>query len=189
MRRFPTTPSRKPTSRVMNLVACSEGRHAAAILEILNDAIVNSTALYDYRPRSIETMSAWFQGKADGGFPVIGAVDQSAGLLGFATYGTFRALPASKYTVEHSVYVHRDHRRRGIGSMLMKALIGIAVERQRHVLVGAVDAANVASVALHESLGFSRCGVIRHAGFKFGRWLDLAFYQLVLDAPEHPVDG
>lgn len=173
----------------MNIILCTQELHAAAILEILNEAIVTSTALYDYHPRGMETMGPWFELKRAGGFPVVGAVDDSGRLVGFATYGTFRAFAAYKYTVEHSVYVHRDHRGRGVGTAVMRRLIALAGERQLHVMVGAIDAANAASVAFHERLGFSPCGVVRQAGFKFGRWLDLALYQLVLTTPDQPVDG
>lgn len=173
----------------MNIIPCTAALHAGAILDILNEAIVSSTALYDYHPRGMETMGPWFEAKQASGFPVVGAVDDAGRLLGFATYGTFRAFPAYKYTVEHSVYVHRDHRGRGVGTAVMRRLIAIAGERQQHVIVGAIDAANAASVAFHERLGFAKCGIMRQAGFKFGRWLDLALYQLVLATPDHPVDG
>ncbi len=172
----------------MKLVACTAEEHGGAILDILNEAIVHSTALYDYRPRAPEAMVGWFQTKKTGRFPVVGAMEGDR-LLGFASYGTFRAWPAYKYTVEHSVYVHRDHRGKGLGIALMRALIAAAREQEYHVMVGGIDAANRASVALHEKLGFTHAGTIRHAGFKFGRWLDLAFYELLLDTPLRPVDG
>jgi phosphinothricin acetyltransferase len=173
----------------VQLVACTYESHAGEILEILNDAIVNSTALYDYEPRSPETMAGWFKAKEAGRFPVIGAVAPGGQLLGFASYGTFRAWPAYKYSVEHSVYVHRDHRGRGIGLTLMQRLIGAAGEQQYHVMVGGIDVTNAGSIALHERLGFVHAGTIRHAAFKFGKWLDLGFYQLLLETPAHPVDG
>ena len=169
------------------VVACTYDKHAAAILDILNEAIANSTALYDYQPRAPESMVGWFKAKDAGRFPVIGAVANDL-LVGFASYGTFRAWPAYKYTVEHSVYVHREHRGKGIGIALMHKLIDAAREQQYHVMVGGIDAANRASVRLHEKLGFFHAGIIRHAGFKFGRWLDLAFYQLLLETPARPVD-
>jgi phosphinothricin acetyltransferase len=134
-------------------------------------------------------MAPWFEAKRTGGFPVLGAVADDGRLLGFATYGTFRAWPAYKYTVEHSVYVHRDHRGQGVGLALMRRLIETAREQQLHVMVAGVDVTNAASIALHEKLGFRHAGTIEHAGFKFGRWLDLGFYQLLLDPPAHPVDG
>ncbi len=173
----------------MKQVECTLEQHGAAILAILNEAILNSTALYDYRPRTMENMSSWFAAKRAGNFPVIGLEDEAGTLLGFASYGSFRAFPAYKYTVEHSVYVHPRQRGRGLGRELLRSLIERARAQEVHVLVGGIDAANTASIALHTQLGFTPCGVVRQAGFKFGRWLDLAFYQLILDTPAQPVDG
>lgn len=173
----------------MNIVACDYEHHAAAILAILNDAIVTSTALFDYEPRAPETMVEWFRAKKARQFPVLGAEDDDGTLLGFASYGPFRAWPAYKYTIEHSVYVHRDHWRKGVARELMKRLIAEAERQSYHVMVAGIDAANSASIALHEQLGFARCGVIHHAGFKFGRWLDLCFLQKMLRGPATPVDG
>ena len=173
----------------MHFVDCTFEQHALAILGILNEAIVNTTALYDYQPRDNASMVRWFEAKAAGHFPVIGAVDEAGTLMGFASYGTFRAYPAFKYTVEHSVYVHADHRGKGLGRALMEAVIQRARDGDVHVLVGAIDASNAASLALHTELGFVRSGTVRQAGFKFGRWLDLTLVQLILDTPAHPVDG
>ena len=80
----------------MNLIECKADRHAEAMLAIFNDAIVNSTALYDYKPRTMASMTAWFETKAAGHFPVIGMVNDAGELAGFASYGTFRAWPAYK---------------------------------------------------------------------------------------------
>lgn len=173
----------------MRIVTCTYERHAAAILAILNDAIVSSTALFDYAPRSPETMVEWFRAKAAHQFPVIGTEADDGALLGFATYGTFRAWPAYKYSVEHSIYVHRNHRRRGVALALMRRLIDLAMEQRYHTLVAGIDAANSSSIGLHEKLGFAYVGTVRDAGFKFGRWLDLAFYQLLLPTPLDPHDG
>jgi L-amino acid N-acyltransferase YncA len=173
----------------MNLIECTHDDHAAAILDIFNDAIIHSTALYDYAPRTLASMRTWFDLKGKGRYPVLGAVDERGTLLGFASYGAFRPHAAYKYSIEHSVYVHRDHRGRGVGRTLLERLIVAADEQQYHLMVGGIDRDNVASIALHEKLGFEPAGIIRHAGFKFGRWLDLAFYQRLLDGPAQPVDG
>jgi len=172
----------------MEFVTCTEEFHAEMILSILNEAILHSTALYDYKPRSLENISEWFKAKQASNFPIIGAVSPSGELLGFASYGTFRAWPAYKYSVEHSVYIHKDHRGKGLGRALMQQLIAKAVEQQCHVMIGGIDADNSASIALHQKLGFSHAGTIKQAGFKFGRWLDLAFYQLILQTPYAPVE-
>jgi phosphinothricin acetyltransferase len=173
----------------MHLVPCTHKRHADAILAIFNEAIVNSTALYDYKPRTKEMMIAWFEAKARGNFPVIGIEDDSGELMGFASLGTFRSFPAYKYTVEHSVYIDARFRGQGIGKRLLREIIAAAEKQEYHVMVGAIDASNSVSIRLHESLGFTHCGTIRQAGFKFDRWLDLAFYQLILTTPAHPRDG
>lgn len=173
----------------IRLIDCTEAEHASAILAILNEAIVNSTALYDYKPRPPEAMATWFGTKRANGFPVIGAVDAAGTLLGFASWGTFRAFPANKYTVEHSVYVHTSQRGRGLAKLLMNELIQRARAAQLHVLVGCIDATNSASISLHQRLGFSHSGTLPQIGFKFGRWLDAAFYQLILETPLQPQDG
>lgn len=173
----------------MKIVRCTYDRHAWQILEVFNEAILTSTALFDYEPRTPETMVAWFNAKKSGNFPVIGIEGSDGQLLGFASYGTFRAWPAYKYSVEHSVYVHKDYRGKGLGRILMQQLISAAEEQNYHVLIGGIEATNSGSITLHEALGFSHAGTIRQAGFKFGRWLDLSFYQLILQTPTNPSDA
>lgn len=168
---------------------CDEHAHSTQILEIFNEAIANSTALYEYQPRAHEFMREWFAEKQSKNFPVLGAFDECGVLLGFASYGKFRPQPAFKYTVEHSIYLHSEHRGKGIGRVLLDALIEHAHAHQIHCMVGVIDASNTASIMLHEQLGFGYAGTIRQAGFKFGEWLDVAFYQLLLNTPDEPVDG
>jgi len=131
----------------------------------------------------------WFEAKAKGRYPVIGIEDDAGTLMGFGSYGAFRAWPAYKYTVEHSIYVDTRFRGRGIGRRLLEAVVDAAVKQDYHVMVGGIDAANTVSIRLHERLGFRHCGTVAQAGFKFGRWLDLAFYQKILATPTAPVDG
>jgi L-amino acid N-acyltransferase YncA len=175
--------------QTMKFVACTLQAHGDAILDIYNEQIRNTAGLYDYLERTPESMIAWFKAKQDRGHPVIGVEDETGVLMGFATYGPFRDRPANKYTVEHSVYVHWQHRGKGLGMALMKRLIETARAQELHVMVGGIDSGNVASIALHEKLGFVYAGTIRECAFKFGRWLDLVFYQLTLQTPAHPVEG
>jgi L-amino acid N-acyltransferase len=170
------------------LVECTRERHGDAILEILNDAIVNTTAVFDYKPRPTSSMEGWFRTKVASNYPVIGVESAELKLLGFATYGGFRAWPAYKYTVEHSIYIAREARRRGSGGVLLGRLIEIAQERGCHVMIGGIEATNQVSIQLHEKHGFRHAGTIRECGFKFGRWLDLAFYQLTFATPQNPMD-
>ncbi|MEZ4629284.1 MAG: N-acetyltransferase family protein [Deinococcales bacterium] len=173
----------------MKIVECTFDRHAKQILDIFNEAIIHSTALFDYKPRSEASMVGWFEAKQRANFPVIGIEDdenEAKPLIGFASYGTFRAWPAYQYSVEHSLYVHKDYRGRGIGKMLMSELIHAAKVQNYHLMVGGIEATNISSIKLHESLGFTHAGTIKQAGFKFSRWLDLSFYQLLLPTPETP---
>ena len=171
------------------MIPCTHARHAQAILDIFNDAIRTSTALYDYQPRTLASMEPWFAAKDKGGFPVLGIEDAAGTLLAFGSYGTFRAWPAYKYTVEHSIYVRADQRGRGLGETLLRELLRLAEQRGLHVLVGGIDMANRGSIALHEKLGFVHTGTLPQVGFKFGRWLDLGFWQKQLPTPTEPVDG
>ena len=97
--------------------------------------------------------------------------------------GPFARSRPYKYTVEHSVYVDARFRGRGLGKILLKEIIAAAQRQNYHNLIGVIDSANTVSVRLHEAFGFACCGTIRHAGFKFGRWLDVLFYQLILLTP------
>lgn len=172
----------------MKIIECDEKKNGSAITEIFNDAILNTTALYEYTPRSCDFMSSWFKMKQENNYPIIGIIDDNETLMGFASFGSFRPYPANKYTVEHSVYVHPDHQGKGLGRILLSEIINVANKLDYHTIIGGIDAGNKVSISLHESLGFSHSGTIRQAGFKFGKWLDLAFYQKILDTPRTPQD-
>lgn len=158
------------------------------ILAIYNDAIVNTTAVYSYDVQTLEDRKAWFEQKQEDGYPVI-VFEVEGHVAGFATFGPFRAWPAYKYSIEHSVYVNTDYRKQGIGRKLLQAIIDLAKAGDYKTLVAGIDAANDKSIWLHEKLGFTHSGTVRNAGYKFERWLDLAFYQLDLDGPETPQEG
>jgi len=172
----------------MNIINCTKDQ-AQAILDILNEAIVNSTALYDYVPRALESMTPWFDIKIKNNFPVTGLMSDDGQLLAFGSYGTFRAWPAYKYSVEHSLYVNKEHRGKGYGKIILQQLIQDATEKGYHNLIAGIDSENIASIKLHEASGFVFSGRIKHAGYKFSKWLDLDFYQLLLPTPSHPQEG
>ncbi len=181
-------PRKKPPPPRRAVIACTEA-HLPAIMAIYNDAILTSTALYEYAPRTVDVMRDWFTTRQRDGIPVLGIEWEPGVLAGFATWGPFRPRAAYKYSAEHSVYVDERFRGEGVGRQLLQATIAEAKKRDLHMLIAGIDATNVASVALHSSLGFRCCGTVREAGFKFGRWLDLEFWQLLLPTPGNPVDG
>ena len=150
------------------------------ILAIMNHNILHSTAVYDYDPKNVQEIEAWFQEKQEAGWPVIVA-DENGSVVGYGTYGTFRYKQGYRFTVEHSVYVAESYAGKGIGKLLLSELITIAKASGYHTMIGGIDAQNTGSIAFHEKFGFKEAGTIKEAGFKFGRWLDVTFMQLMLD--------
>lgn len=159
----------------------------ADILEIYNDAIMNTTAIYDYTPHTIEDRIKWYEKRREDGYPLL-VFEENNKVVGFATYGPFRAYPAFKYTIEHSVYVHKDYRNLGIGKVLLKELIDIANKDEYAIMVACIDSLNENSIKIHEKFGFKFSGKISKAGYKFNKWLDLGFYQLNLNGPKDPIE-
>ncbi|MGG0261375.1 N-acetyltransferase family protein [Bacillus mycoides] len=157
------------------------------ILDIYNDAILNSTAVYAYKPVILENRIDWYEQKKADGHPIL-VYELDNKVVGFATFCPFRAWPAYKYSVEHSVYVDKEYRKNGIGSSLMEELITIAKEREYITLIAGIDAENEKSIAMHKNFGFVYSGTIKKAGYKFNGWLDLAFYQLELNGPKNPTE-
>jgi L-amino acid N-acyltransferase len=151
-----------------------------AMLDIYNDLIATTTAIYRDDPTTLEERASWWRGRITAGYPVIVAEDDGV-VVGYASFGDFRAWPGYRFTVEHSVYARKDRRGGGIGGTLMKELIQRARTMGKHIMIAGVDAENAASLRFHERLGFERVAHFRQVGFKFGRWLDLIFLQLTLD--------
>lgn len=153
------------------------------ILEIYNDVIANSTAVYATEAATLEERRSWLAARRERNFPVLVAIEQGA-VNGFASFGDWRgAWNGYRYTVEHSVHVRSLARGRGLGRRLVEALLPRANQLGKHVMIGSIDAANAASIRFHERLGFETVAHFREVGHKFGRWLDLVFMQRILDAP------
>ncbi|MDF2190243.1 GNAT family N-acetyltransferase [Paraflavitalea sp. CAU 1676] len=157
------------------------------ILTIYNDIIVNTTAVYDYNAHTPAMRKQWWDTKVQQGFPVFVAVEDGK-VVGFSSIGPFRAWAAYKYSVENSIYVAADQRGKGIGKLLMPPLIEAARQLNMHTILAGIDASNDASVKLHESFGFKEVALFREVGYKFGKWLDLKFLQLVLETPANPIE-
>ena len=150
-----------------------------AILDIVNYSILNTTANYNYDIQTIEVQKKWFEDKQLLHFPVIVA-ESNEQVVGFGTYGTFREKIGYQFTVEHSVYVSDRFTGKGIGKLLLEELIHLAKKQGYHTMIGAIDAENSESIAFHKKFGFVESGIIKEVGFKFDKWLDLLFMQLIL---------
>jgi L-amino acid N-acyltransferase YncA len=146
-----------------------------AITAILNHAAAHTTATWHEYPKSDVEMAEWFAARKKD-YVVLAARDAS-GLLGYASYGPFRAPSGYRLSAEHSIYVREDRRGKGIGKALLAALIDRARAQDLHVLVGGIDADNQLSIGLHKAFGFEETGRMPEIGRKFGRWLTLAFLQ------------
>jgi L-amino acid N-acyltransferase len=152
------------------------------ILDIYNDIILHTTAVYDYEPHNLEMRRQWFDAKARDGYPIFVA-DENERVIGFSSFGPFRAWAAYAFSVENSVYVAKESRGKGIGRLLLSPLIDAAKNKKMHVMIASIDATNTASYRLHRSFGFEEVAHFREVGYKFGKWLDLKFLQLILDGP------
>ncbi|WP_158995417.1 GNAT family N-acetyltransferase [Mucilaginibacter sp. L196] len=151
-----------------------------AILEIYNDIILTTTAIYSEEPHTLQMRLDWFNERKQAGFPVIVA-EQNGVLVGFATYGKFRVWPCYRFTIEHSLYVHRDNRGQGISKILLQEIISLAKSAGMHALIAGVDSENDISLQLHLTFGFTQVARFKEVGFKFNRWLDLIFLEMILE--------
>ncbi|WP_263140812.1 GNAT family N-acetyltransferase [Pseudomonas sp. RIT-PI-AD] len=154
------------------------------ILALYNDAVQHTTAIWNETRVDLEDRRRWLAERTAQGYPVLVARDAGNAFLGYASYGPWRAFQGYRYTVEHSVYVHPERRGQGIGANLMRALIERARTQGLHVMVAAIESGNAPSIRLHQGLGFVVSGQMAEVGYKFDRWLDLTFMQLILE-PAH----
>ena len=170
----------KEKNSTMQIIDCCFEDHGETILTMFNHAIMHSTALYEYQPRSLLDIEQWFTNKNQHEFPVIGLIDSDKTLLGFASYGMFRPYPANKFTAELAIYVDEKAQGQGIASHLLPALLAKATSQNIHTLIAAIDENNHASIALHKKFGFFHAGTLKEVGYKFDKWLNLCFYQRML---------
>ena len=151
-----------------------------AILEIYNEAVLTTTASYDYEPRTLEHRIAWFEDHARGNFPVFVAVNADGRVAGWSSLSRFHDRMGYRFTTENSIYVAADQRGRGVGKLLLAPLIDAAKARGLHAILAVIDASNEASIRLHARFGFERVGLFKQVGYKFGRWLDVAYMELIV---------
>jgi phosphinothricin acetyltransferase len=172
------------------MITIREAREAdiPVLLTIYNHVILHTTAVYTYEAQTLEARKAWYEDKIKAGYPIYVA-EEAGEVIGFSSYGPFRAWPAYKYTIENSVYVAEGQRGKGVGKLLIRPLIESARAKGYHAIIAGIDASNDASIRLHASFGFLHVANFKQVGYKFGRWLDLVFMEILLDTPEHPVEG
>jgi len=168
------------------IVRSAEDADMPEILAITNHAIAATTALWTDAPLTLAQRTAWMHDRKKAGFPVIVAADNDGAILGFGSYGAFRAFDGYRHTVEHSVYVAPSAQRRGIGRMLLDSLVRHAADAGHHVMIGAITADNAPSIALHQALAFAMGPVLPQVGRKFDRWLDLALMYRMLQPDSAP---
>ncbi len=157
----------------------AERRDAAALREIYNLEVTTTTITFDMVPRTLDEQVAWIDGHS-GGHPAIVAVDGDGTVLGFGSISPYKDRPAYSPTVEDSVYVHRDHRSRGVGRLMLEELVRLARDHGFHSMIARIVGGHEASIALHAACGFESLGVEREVGRKFGKWLDVVEMQRML---------
>jgi phosphinothricin acetyltransferase len=152
-----------------------------AIREIYNYEVLNGWATFDLEPKSLEDRLQWYRETQQRPNVVIVAEDAGE-VVGWGCLHRFHARAAYRFTTEDSVYIHQDHRGRGLGKLILARLVEIARENGFHSVMAGVSQGNPVSERLHESFGFQPIGVQREVGYKFERWLDVSWYQLMLAA-------
>ena len=156
-----------------------------SLLSIYNHAAVNTTSVWTDGPSDLVERQNWFLARKNSGFPVLIA-EAAQQVVGFASFGDFRAWPGYRHTVENSVFVDPAFHRRGVARALLRPLIARAIGLEKHVMIAGIEASNDASLALHRSEGFVEVGRLPEVGCKFGRWLDLVFLARKLDERTTP---
>jgi L-amino acid N-acyltransferase len=149
-----------------------------AINDIYNHFVLTCTCTYQETPEPIEGRRKWF-GHHDAKHPVIVA-EEGGRVIGWGSLSKFHERSAYRHTVENSIYIHHDYHRRGVGSALLQELIKIARAAGFHAIIAGIDGEQTASVALHVKFGFQKVAHLKQVGFKFGRWLDTIYMELLL---------
>lgn len=153
---------------------------AAAIAEIYNREVIETTATMDLVPRTLETQQEWLTARSGAFAAIVGVDPQAREVVAFASLSPYKERAAYRTTVEDSIYVHRDYGGRGIGKQMLERLVEVARESGFHSMIARIEASSNASRALHTACGFELVGIEREVSRKFHRWLDVAVMQLLL---------
>ena len=152
---------------------------AEAIRGIYNVEVLQSTVTFDLVPRSLDDQRTWLRARS-GAHAVVVAEDEDRTITGFGSLSPYRDRPAYSTSVEDSVYVHRDHRGRGVGRLILAELVALAGQHGFHTVMARIVGGHEASIGLHADLGFTEVGTEREIGRKFGKWLDVVVMQRML---------
>ncbi len=157
-----------------------------SINAIFNHYVAHSTCVWTTTPYSEAERAAWYE-EHGAAMPVLVA-DSGGRVVGWSALGTFRAAYTLAGTLEDSIYVHHAFHRQGIGSRLLKELIGAARRLGHRSILANISADQTASIRLHEKHGFQRVAHLRQVGQKFGQWLDAIYLQLLLSTAQ-PIES
>ena len=149
-----------------------------AITEIYNEAVVNTLSTFHLYPRSLDDQKKWFENHGEK-YPLLIAEDERS-TVAWASLSPYSEREGYQFTVADSIYVREGYRRKGIGYDLLSQIIGEAQTLRYHSIIAIIARVNVASIKLHEKLGFVCRGVLPEAGYKFGNWVDICLYQKML---------
>ena len=152
---------------------------AGPIARIYNHFVENTVITFEEEAVSAPDMAARIAEAQGLSLPWLVAEVEGA-IVGYAYARRWRPRSAYRYSAETTIYLERGFEGRRIGATLYSALLPLLRERGIHVAIGGVALPNDASVALHEKLGFERVATFRQVGFKHDRWVDVAYWQLVL---------
>jgi phosphinothricin acetyltransferase len=160
-------------------IRLAQRRDAEAIRSIYNVEVLESTVTFDMVPRTIDEQVAWID-EHSGGHPAVVAVGPDDQVVGFGSLSVWRDRPAYSGSVEDSLYVHPEHRGRGVGRLILEDLVRLGADHGFHTVLARIVGGHEASIALHEACGFETVGVEREVGRKFKQWLDVVIMQRIL---------
>lgn len=161
----------------------AERRDLKPITEIYNHAVLNTTASADYEPQSVEQRVKWYETRKRLGFPMFVA-EAEGKVIGWASLSPYHTRPGYRFTAENSVYIAPDWQGRGIGKLLMVCVLEEGRKLGLHAIIASIEASSEASIRLHASLGFEQRGVMKELVYKFDRWLDVVYMELILPPAE-----
>ncbi|WP_331507948.1 N-acetyltransferase family protein [Lachnoclostridium edouardi] len=162
------------------MIRKAEKRDIKELTYIYNYEVENGVATFDIYPKTEEERESWFKEHSSSVHPLLVAVKDGK-VAGYASLSPYRDKEAYEATVELSVYIHPEYRKQGIAGKLMEAVLKEARENPKiHTVVSVITAGNEASIHLHERFGFQFCGRICQVGVKFGRYLDIDNFQLMV---------